>query len=293
MFHMRNPDRDPIDPDDAEPRKKASYRAPALEKGLDILELLIDRQHGMAQADICRALKRNRNELYRMMQVLEDRGYIYRVDRYDRYALTMKLYFLGQHHAPTRSLGALVTPLLQQFALQTVQSCYLTVLDRDTMIVIATAGAETEWNLAARVGTRVPLLGSAAGGMYLACQDEDVRVRLLRTQGIDAGSWRSSPGADAMPTHQVDGYVCRPNERIPGITDIATPIVDKSGSAIAILACPYLALSGDAAVMSVKQIGAALCETAQRISATVDQRFMQSAVEVPSREVARGVRKAG
>ncbi|MBN3739981.1 IclR family transcriptional regulator [Burkholderia sp. Tr-20355] len=284
---MRNPDMDPVAPPDSPgPRKKTSYRAPALEKGLDILELLIDRQYGMAQADICRALKRSRSELYRMMQVLEDRGYIYRVDRYDRYALTMKLYFLGQHHAPTRSLGALVTPLLQQFALQTVQSCYLAVFDGDTMIVIATAGAETEWNIAVRVGTRMPLHGSAAGEMYLAFQDEDVRARLSRADGHAGGSRNPPPGDDTLPPHLADGYLCRPNARIPGITDIATPIVDKSGSAIAILACPYLALSGEAGAMSVKQISAALYETAQRIAATVDQRFMQSAVDMPARGAA-------
>lgn len=290
---MRNPNEDPVDPDSSGLKKKAHYRAPALEKGLDILELLVDRQFGMAQADICRALKRSRSELYRMMQVLEERGYIYRVDRYDRYALTMKLYFLGQHHAPTRSLGALVTPLLQQFALQTVQSCYLTVFDGDTMVVIATAGAETEWNLAVRVGTRVPLHGSAVGEMYLAFQDEDVRTRLLRNIGHDVESWNRQRSDDALPTHRGDGYICRPNERIPGITDIATPIVDKSGSAIAILACPYLALSEEAGAMSIRQIGVALCETAQRISATADQRFMQSAVEMPSREQVRTARRAG
>ncbi|AZQ53086.1 IclR family transcriptional regulator [Burkholderia cenocepacia] len=281
---MRNPDTDPVDPPDTPGlKKKASYRAPALEKGLDILELLIDRQYGMAQADICRALKRSRSELYRMMQVLEDRGYIYRVDRYDRYALTMKLYFLGQHHAPTRSLGALVTPLLQQFALQMVQSCYLTVFDGDTMIVIATAGAETEWNIGVRVGTRMPLHGSAAGEMYLAFQDEAVRASLSRANGHDGGARSPPSGDDVLPRHLVDGYLCRANERIPGITDIATPIIDKSGSAIAILACPYLALPGETGVMSVKQISAALYETAQRIAATVNQRFMQSAVAMPAR----------
>ena len=106
-------------------------------------------------------------------------------------------------------------------------------------------------------------------------------------------SWNQPRSDEALPTHQADGYICRPNERIPGITDIATPIVDKSGSAIAILACPYLALSGEAGEMSIRQIGVALCETAQRISATVDQRFMQSAVEMPSREPARTARRAG
>lgn len=35
--------------------------------------------------------------------------------------------------------------------------------------------------------------------------------------------------------------------------------------------------------MPVEQVGVALYETARRIAATVDQRFMQSAVETPAR----------
>ncbi|MCA3857589.1 MAG: IclR family transcriptional regulator, partial [Burkholderia sp.] len=152
--------------------------------------------------------------------------------------------------------------------------------------VIATAGTETEWNIAVRVGTRVSLHGSAAGEMYQSFQDEDVRTRLSRADGHDV-ELRNPPHRDeALPSHLVDGYLCRPNERIPGITDIATPIVDKSGAAIAILACPYLAQSGEAGALSVAQIGAALHETARRIAAKVDQRFMQSAVDLPARGAA-------
>ncbi len=268
-------------------KNKTRYRAPALEKGLDILELLIDRQYGMAQADICRALKRNRNELYRMMQVLEERGYIHRVDRHDRYALTLKLYFLGQHHVPTRSFSALIAPLLKQFAMRTTQSCHLAVFDRDGMTVIATANAETEWNIAVRVGTRVSLQDSAAGEMYLAVQDDEVRTRLLRTDGCIAEPWNPPCSDETLAAQLADGYICRSNERIPGITDIAAPIVDKSGSAIAILVCPYLAPTREAGELSFKQIRMALCETAQRISATVDRRFMQSAVEMPLHGSAR------
>ncbi|HDR8928569.1 IclR family transcriptional regulator [Burkholderia vietnamiensis] len=283
MADMRNPETDPSDSGNPVRRKKVNYRAPALEKGLDILELLIDRQYGMAQADICRALKRSRSELYRMMQVLEERGYIYRIDRHDRYALTMKLYFLGQHHAPTRSLGALVTPAMQEFTLQTVQSCYLTVFDGDTMIVIAAADAETEWNIAVRVGTRVPLQGSAAGEMYGALQGDDARSRLLRAGARAVGLPGASGHDEAAASRWADGCIRRPNARIAGVTDIATPIVDKTGAAIAILACPYLMHPDDAGAMPVEQVGVALYETARRIAATVDQRFMQSAVETPAR----------
>ncbi len=61
---MRNPETDPSDSGNPVRRKKVNYRAPALEKGLDILELLIDRQYGMAQADICRALNIHRQTVW-------------------------------------------------------------------------------------------------------------------------------------------------------------------------------------------------------------------------------------
>ncbi|HKT66063.1 IclR family transcriptional regulator [Burkholderia pyrrocinia] len=278
---MQNPNEQSDDSDGPGLKKNVNYHAPALEKGLDIIELLIDRRYGMAQAEICRALKRSRGELYRMMQVLEDRGYIYRVDRHDRYALTMKLYFLGQHHEPTRSFGTLISPILQQFALQTRQSCYLAAFDGDAMIVIATAGAEAEWNVTVRVGTRVPLNRSAAGESYLAYQYDESRIRLLQRDWEEIGSQNRSDIVGEVQVYQESGYICRPNERIPGITDIAVPVIDEGGAASAILVCPYLALSEEADVMSIKQISAALRETTQRIAATVDQRFLRSILEMP------------
>ncbi|WP_249173075.1 hypothetical protein [Burkholderia vietnamiensis] len=88
---------------------------------------------------------------------------------------------------------------------------------------------------------------------------------------------------EAAASRWADGCIRRPNARIAGVTDIATPIVDKTGAAIAILACPYLTHPDDAGAMPVEQVGVALYETARRIAATVDQRFMQSAVETPAR----------
>ena len=42
------------------------YRAPALDKGLDILELLARTDDGLSQAEIAKALARSPNEIYRI-----------------------------------------------------------------------------------------------------------------------------------------------------------------------------------------------------------------------------------
>ncbi len=88
------------DPDDANGDR---YRAPALDKGLDILEVLSATDAGLTQAEIAKALDRSPNEICRMLDRLVRRGYIARTTT-DRYELTLKLFALAHRHAPMRRL---------------------------------------------------------------------------------------------------------------------------------------------------------------------------------------------
>ncbi|TIM60500.1 MAG: winged helix-turn-helix transcriptional regulator, partial [Mesorhizobium sp.] len=97
--------------DDEEDR----YRAPALDKGLDILELLASVDGGLTQAEIAKRLDRSPNEFYRMLDRLVKRGYVTRPDG-DRYSLTLKLFGLGQLHAPVRRLVSYATSIMRELA---------------------------------------------------------------------------------------------------------------------------------------------------------------------------------
>jgi uncharacterized membrane protein len=50
-----------------EPDNGERYRAPALDKGLDILEALAATEVGLTQAEIAKALDRSPSEIYRML----------------------------------------------------------------------------------------------------------------------------------------------------------------------------------------------------------------------------------
>ena len=56
------------------------YRAPALDKGLDILELLAGVEQGLTQAEIAKRLDRSPNEFYRMLDRLVRRGYVTKLE---------------------------------------------------------------------------------------------------------------------------------------------------------------------------------------------------------------------
>jgi len=75
-----------------------SYHAPALEKGLDILELLARSRKPMTLTRISETLNKASTELFRMIRVLERRDYIVLSEDRRGYVLTDKLSRLGMSH---------------------------------------------------------------------------------------------------------------------------------------------------------------------------------------------------
>ena len=80
---------------DDDAKNGAKYRAPALEKGLDVLELLAAAKSPMTLSQISSRLDRSVSELFRMVQVLESRGYVATSLRGEVFELTNKLFSLG------------------------------------------------------------------------------------------------------------------------------------------------------------------------------------------------------
>jgi DNA-binding IclR family transcriptional regulator len=118
-------------------RKQAGrqYPTPALEKGLDILELFASEPAGLSKSDVARRLNRTVSEICRMLLCLEERGYISQSRDGDRYRLTLRLFKLVQEHPPTKRMIAEALPIMQQVAYEISQSCHLGVLEGSVVIV--------------------------------------------------------------------------------------------------------------------------------------------------------------
>jgi len=80
--------------------RPSRYRAPALEKGLDVIELLAAEKAPLNLSAISQRLGRSSGELFRMLQVLEFKGFITTADNGTGYVLTNKLFALAMAQAP-------------------------------------------------------------------------------------------------------------------------------------------------------------------------------------------------
>ncbi|MFD2844280.1 IclR family transcriptional regulator [Paracoccus cavernae] len=151
----------------------ARYRAPALDKGLDIIELLAKQPDGLTRAEIQRDMGRSPSEIYRMLERLVARGYVSRLASGDRYMLSLKLFVLANAHPPLRRLVHQALPLMDRFARETRQSLHLVMPDHEAAVVAAQSSPGTTWEFRVRVGARLDLLDTGSGITLLAFRDAE------------------------------------------------------------------------------------------------------------------------
>lgn len=220
--------------DDIDDRK---YRAPALEKGLDVLELLASHGEPMTPSQMSGVLGRSVSELFRMIQVLEFRGYIEQSP--DGYRLTNRLFTLGMAQAPVKSLIDAALPVMRELALTTVQSCHLVVLSDEQIVVIARVEGPGDLGFSVRVGYRRNVIDATSGLMFYGAASTVTKAQLRERLTGKYGAARTQKYIKAAEEAGAQGHVERASDFVKGVTDLVAPIMGADG-VIATLISPYI-----------------------------------------------------
>lgn len=223
------------------------YRAPALDKGLDILELLARTDGGLTQVEIAKAIGKSPNEFYRMLDRLVRRGYVQRQEG-DRFFLTLKMFGLAHYHAPVRRLVSFATPIMREFSNRAQQACHLSVYDRGTVVVIAQQDSSTYWALSVRVGAQMSLFNTGSGHVILAFQSKAQQDIMIAEQ-FRGGDETHMPSnlQERLQTVRENGFETMDSLQISGVRNISAPILALDGTAIGALTCPFITPVSDAA----------------------------------------------
>jgi DNA-binding IclR family transcriptional regulator len=256
----------PLALSDADDANGDRYRAPALDKGLDILELLAATDEGLTQAEIAKALERSPNEIYRMLDRLVRRGYVARMGA-ERYELSLKLFALAHQHAPLRRLVSQATPAMRRFAQQAGQSCHLVVYERGRVVVVAQFDAPGYWGLSIRVGAQVALIGTGSGHVLLAFQTLQERRLMLAEHETVAGEAAAPDDLEQrLAEVRARGFEMMPSRQTRGVFNISAPVLTPDGSALAVVTCPYVDRIDDAAAPSVDAVAGMIAAIARELS---------------------------
>jgi DNA-binding IclR family transcriptional regulator len=226
------------DPEIASDAERRTYSAPALEKGLDILEMLCRSEQPLSQKEIALKLGRSVGEIYRMLTCLVDRNYVTQVDD-SSYTVTTKLFELSHVNPPTHRLLFEAMPIMQRLAKDLDQSCHLTVYSQGKQVVLAKVDTPSGMGFSVRAGSELDVIISASGRVLLAFQDEETR-KLRIEESLQRRPDQADPQIGAiLDTIRTTGFESIPSVQVRGLYAVSFPILDTQRTAIAALTVPY------------------------------------------------------
>lgn len=240
-----------------------TYTAPALEKGLEILELLAEAKEPLTLVQIAARLNRSKSELYRMLAVLEAKGYLAREEGSDHFHITNRLFDLGMSVPPVGTLVEASFPIMHRLADKILQPCHLAVASAHRMVVIARVESPSNIGISVRVGHSLNLFESSSGHVLLAWMSESKREAVFEHYSAHCPSFDKAALLERLHDIREKKYLRIQSPFVPGIEDMSCPIyVGEKDQVIASLTMPYLggASSNCTAEESLLALQEAACE---------------------------------
>jgi DNA-binding IclR family transcriptional regulator len=242
------------------------YSAPALEKGLDILEYLAPRTVPRSKAEIAEDLNRTPSEIYRMLTVLEQRGYVRKQPGTSSYSLSLKLFELGHLQSGMTTLRKAIRQPMEQLADGIGQACHFSIQNGTDLLVIMERMPSRRICLAVGEGTTLPITQSASGYVQLSQMDKGDLQDFLKSDSYfqQLSATKQKASLKRIEKIRSNGYETAHSLITPGIIDISLPIgipnSDLSGALAVSLFCDEL----DAAI--IQQTRSAIQKCAQQIN---------------------------
>jgi DNA-binding IclR family transcriptional regulator len=222
--------------------KQPNYEVPALEKGLDIIEVLSHSPIPLSQIEIARRLEKTVSQVFRMITCLEKRGYIYKDPDAAVYSLTLKMYQLVNHHPPVEKLLRTSTGPIMDLVSNIEESCHMSVLKGNQVVILSQHDSPKRVSVHVRTGATVSLLESNSGRVLVAYSPQAERETLLSLDP-QYNKMKKKDKTDffsQLDKIKEDGHFYVESYSVSGILDLSVPIISSSKEAIAAITVPCI-----------------------------------------------------
>jgi DNA-binding IclR family transcriptional regulator len=211
--------------------------APALQRGLALLQALASRPNGASQSELAQLLGLPLAAVHRIVLALEHLGYVQRNPVSRTLRVTQKLLLLGQPHANNRSLVEACLPAMRRILELTNETTQLCVLAQGQCVILEQLPSRHPFKYVVDIGSRAPTQACAPGKAMLAFLPEAQLEEVLVTLEFKAYTQKSLLNQDALRAELAVvrdlGYAIDRAEHFDGIHCIAAPLCDAHGAPFA------------------------------------------------------------
>jgi DNA-binding IclR family transcriptional regulator len=213
------------------------YRVQVLDRALEILRVLGDRQGDTTLVEICKTLKLHKSTVHRLMMVLERHRIVDKNPETGRYRLGLRLFELGSKAISVLDLRGHSRRFLNQVLNETQETVHFCMFDQGEVLYVEKLEPERSVRLASRVGRRSPAYCTSVGKAILAelpAQEVDAIIK-------QSGLRRITPHTIVNPVVlkeelkliRARGYAIDNEENEEGVRCVGAAVRDHSGRPIA------------------------------------------------------------
>jgi DNA-binding IclR family transcriptional regulator len=183
---------------------------------LDVLDALAASDRPVAISDLSRRMSVRRGTLHQQLQTLVYAGWV-RQNPDARYYLSLRAVHIGKVALEQAGIAARLLPLLEELAFRTGEAPAIAVLDVDNVLIVQRVESQQLVRADIKVGTRMPLVGSAAGMVLLAYASPE-KLAQLADRGVRV------PAEERLAEVRTRGYAVQRDGFTPGLSAAAVPI---------------------------------------------------------------------
>jgi DNA-binding IclR family transcriptional regulator len=250
------------------PRRSSSktlYAAPALEKGFDIIELLAAAPDGLTSSEIAQRLGRSLSEIFRILVVMERRGWLHKDRDSDRFAVSYHVLEHAFRATPAQGLGMVAAPVMYELALKVQQSCHMAVVSDANIVIVLQQESPAHSGFGVRLGAKCDIVNSCSSHLLLAFSDAATREKLLAAvKPASAATLKKL--RERLTAVAQRGYESKPSSRHVGVHDISYPVFGFDGRVRAALTIPFLSVIDGTGKADLEQARKMLAKAAEQIS---------------------------
>lgn len=162
----------------------AKSSAPALERGLAILEALARSRGGLSLSQITRYLHLPKSSVFCLLKTLEQCGYLFRNPDSGKYTVSLRICSLANLALSGTNLRDQARPFLRRLCDETRLTVHMAILEQGSCVLIEKITPTGTPQVASWIGKRLSLHCTAVGKAVAAYLPEDQLNEILREHGL-------------------------------------------------------------------------------------------------------------
>jgi DNA-binding IclR family transcriptional regulator len=249
------------------------YNVPGLQRGLMLLSAFRHDRRTLTGAELAREMKLPRASVFRILQTLEQMGFVERVADTSHYRLGFAVLRLGFEFLASMPLTDQGRPVLQDLSDATGFTSHLAVRDGTEVVFVAKSTGRTSLLSTIQVGARLPAHGTILGRVLLG-QHTAQQLSVLFGPGPYPKYTPQTPTTAQALHEQIQadmqgGYAVSQGGYESGICSVAAPVYDEHHAICAAINVTIAA--GSITPQQVRDIAPLVTHAAMRLSRRMEQ----------------------